>query len=172
VQPRHTATKGAVQDRRLVVDSAAVPAQSRSILMVGPSATPSYEFSPEEEAKIARLAWRVRMWGMVALAFGIGGISLFALIWFLIAGRGSLHGGFLLTSFVAMAPVLVVNALIAFLYIGAGRALRRVVDTQTEDVPHLLDGLARLSGAFRIETILGSIGVVAGLIALIQMLAG
>jgi hypothetical protein len=139
--------------------------------MVGPSATPSYEFSPEEEAKIARLAWRVRMWGIVALASGILGISLFVVIWFVVAGR-SAHGGVLLTSFIAMAPVLLVNALIAFLYIGAGKALRRVVDTQTQDVPHLLDGLARLSGAFRIETILGSIGVVAGLIALIQMLAG
>lgn len=138
--------------------------------MVGPHATPAYEFSQEEEAKIARLAWRVRVWGIVALAFGILGIGGFALVWFLIVGPSSLHGGFLLTSFVAMAPVLVINALIAFLYIGAGRALRRVVDTQNEDVPHLLDGLARLGGAFRIETILGSIGVIAGLIGLIRVL--
>jgi hypothetical protein len=140
--------------------------------MTGPSATPSYEFGPAEEQQIARLAKYVRLWGIVALTLGVLGIGLFVAVWIFVAGSGSLRGGFLLTSFIAMAPVLVVNALIAFLYIGAGKALRRVVDTQREDVPHLLDGLARLSGAFRIETILGSIGLVAGLIALIQMLAG
>lgn len=139
---------------------------------VSPSGTPSYEFSPEEEVRIARLAWRVRLWGIVALVFGILGVAAFAFVWFFVAGSGSMHAGLLLSSFVAMAPVLVVNALIAILYIGAGKALRRVVDTQHEDVPHLLDGLARLGGAFRIETILGSIGVVAGAITLFTMLTG
>jgi hypothetical protein len=139
--------------------------------MLGPSATPSYEFSPAEEAKIARLAWRVRVWGIVALTLGVLGVALFSLVWIQLAGADASSRAFLLTSFIAMAPVLVVNALIAFLYIGAGKALRRIVDTQHQDVPHLLDGLARLSGAFRIETILGSIGVVAALVALIKMLA-
>src|SRR5688572_33463685 len=88
------------------------------------------------------------------------------------AGQEGLPVGFLLSSSIAIAPVLLVNALIAFLYIGAGKALRRVVDTQREDVPHLLDGLGRLSGAFRIETILGSIGVVAAAVTLSTRLTG
>jgi hypothetical protein len=129
-----------------------------------------YEFTPDEEVKIARLAWRVRVWGWVSLAFGLLGMLVFAVVWFLLAGRSSSSHGFILGSFLAMAPVLLVNALIAFLYVGAGRALRRVVDTQRQDVSHLLDGLARLSGAFRIETILGSIGVFAGALGLLALL--
>jgi hypothetical protein len=138
--------------------------------MMDPSEGPTYEFTPAEEAKIAKLAWRVRVWGWVALCFGILGISAFALVWFVLAGSSSLHAGFLATSFVAMAPVLLVNAVIAFLYIGAGKALRLVVDTQHEDVHHLVDGLARVGSAFRIETILGSIGVIAGAIGLMSVI--
>lgn len=132
--------------------------------------SPSYEFSPQEEQKIARLAWRVRVWGFVALGLGIFGMAAFGLVWWFTVGQGVTDSGFLLSSFVAVAPVLIVNALIAVLYIGAGKALRRVVDTRREDVPHLLDGLARVSGAFRIETILGSIGVAAGAVTLWSML--
>ena len=69
-------------------------------------------------------------------------------------------------------PVLLVNALIAFLYLGAGKSLQAVVDTQHEDVPHLLDAMGRLGGAFRIETILGSIGIIAGAIGLYVTLRG
>jgi len=130
----------------------------------------SYEFGVEEERRIARLAWRVRVWGFIALSIGLLAIGVFAFVWFFL-GQSSLDMGFLVGALVAMAPVLVVNTLIAALYIGAGKSLRRIVDTQREDVPHLLDGLARLGGAFRIETILGSIGVVAGGITLFTMLS-
>ena len=130
----------------------------------------SYEFTPEEEAKLARLAWRVRAWGFVSLALGVLGMLVFYFVWFYLAGDSSLHAGFILSSYVAMVPVLLVNVVIAFLYLGAGRALRRIVDTQREDVSHLLDGLGRLSGAFRIETILGSIGVLAGALGLVATL--
>lgn len=133
---------------------------------MGSPNVPGYEFAPHEEVKIARLARRVRLWGIIALVFALLGAAAFALVWFLVVGRGAMHGGWVLASFVAMAPVLLVNAVIASLYIGAGKSLRAVVDTQREDVPHLIDALARLSGAFRIEAILGSIGLIAGAIAL------
>lgn len=130
------------------------------------SAPPGYEFTPDENARIAKLAWRVRVWGILALVSGIVGVLAFAAIWLVVAGRGWSQAGFLLGSGIVMAPVMVVNAIIAVLYLSAGKSLRSVVDTQHDDIPHLLDGLERLGGAFRIETILGSIGVVTGAIAL------
>jgi hypothetical protein len=127
---------------------------------------PGYEFTADEAARIAKLAWRVRVWGILALVSGIIGVLAFTAVWLVIAGRGWSQAGFLLASGVVMAPVMVVNAIIAVLYIGAGKSLRSIVDTQQQDIPHLMDGLERLGGAFRIETILGSIGIVMGSIAL------
>lgn len=131
---------------------------------------PSYEFSPDEEARIAKLAWRVRVWGICALVSGLLGIAALAVVWLVVAGRGWSQTGMLVGTGVVMAPVLIVNAIIALLYIGAGKSLRTVVDTRNQDIPHLIDGLERLSGAFRIETILGSIGVIMGAAALYGVL--
>lgn len=162
---------GCRRKRARVVDIGVSATEARQTVD-GSGGVASYEFGPLEEAKIAKLAWRARLWGIVALTLSVLGIGAFVLVWIFVVGGGAMHGGLVIASFVAAAPVLVVNALIAFLYIGAGKSLRAVVETRREDVPHLLAALARLSGAFRIETVLGSIGLVAGAIGLYSTLGG
>ena len=140
--------------------------------MNGPGQAQGYEFAPHENVRIAKLAKRTRRWGIVALILSLLGMAAFALVWFVVVGSGAISGGWVIAAFIAMAPVLLVNGVIAFLYMGAGKSLQAVVDTQHEDVPHLLDAMGRLSGAFRIEAILGSIGIIAGAIGLWATLRG
>ena len=140
--------------------------------MTGAHGQAVYEFSPQEEKKIAALANRTIGWGVVSLIISVLMVGAFVLAWGLGLGLGKLSAAWLVVTVVASIPVLVVNGIVSLLYIGAGRSLRALIKTQNEDVPHVLDALARLSGAFRVELIVSASGILGGVAALLQGLAG
>lgn len=130
-----------------------------------------YEFSPQEEKKIATLANRTIGWGVVSLIISVLMVAAFVAAWGLGLGIGKLSAVWLVVTLFAAIPVLVVNGIVSVLYIGAGRSLRALIKTHNDDVPHVLDAMARLSGAFRVELIVSAIGILGGVAALVQGLA-
>ena len=48
---------------------------------------------------------------------------------------------------------------------GAGRSLQSVVETEGDDVDHLMSALGNLRSAFRVMVIITAVGFVAGIIA-------
>ena len=119
---------------------------------------------------MAVLANRTVGWGVVSLAVSVLMVVAFVIAWGSGRGLGEFSPVWLGITVIAAIPVLMVNGIVSLLYIGAGRSLRAVIKTQNEDIPHVLDALARLSGAFRVELIVSSIGIVGGLAVLLQAL--
>lgn len=140
--------------------------------MTGANGQAVYEFSPQEEKKIAALANRTIGWGVVSLILSVLIVAAFVVAWGLGLGSGKLGALWLVVTLVATVPVLVVNGIVSILYIGAGRSLRALIKTQNDDVPHVLDAMARLSGAFQVELIVSAIGILGGAAALFQGLTG
>lgn len=140
--------------------------------MTGANGQAVYEFTPQEEKKIATLANRTIGWGVVSLIVSLLMVAVFVAAWGIGVGTGKLSALWLVVTLVATVPVVVVNGIVAILYIGAGRSLRALIKTQNDDVPHVLDAMARLSGAFRVELIVSAIGIAGGIAALLQGLTG
>ena len=126
---------------------------------------PSYEFNAAENAVIEKCGSRTLMWGILQTFAG----ALVALVALgtIVMGIGATFAGH--PEGLLMAPVSIVEAVvILFLgvtWIKAGQSLKLVVTTQGNDIPLLMDALARLGKAFFLLTILTIVGVVfAGLV--------
>lgn len=66
--------------------------------------------------------------------------------------------------FGALIPAAVVHLAVGVLYLRAGHALQEVVDTQGDDVRHLMTALDRLRIAFQIEVVVTVLSMIIGLI--------
>lgn len=125
-----------------------------------------YEFSPHENQTISKTGKRSTVWGVIALVSGallLGGlVPLFMMRGELVAQ--GLDANWVTVLVVAIAPLAFVNLAIGGMYIGAGKALAKVVDTQGNDIDHMLQGLGKLGNAFMIEVITTIVSVVLGFV--------
>jgi len=131
---------------------------------VGPS---EYEFGAAESRVIARTAKLARLWGVLALIVGVLLLAaLAAVVPFAgaIAAELETDAWTVIGVAAGLAPLVLVDLAIGGLYVAAGGSLKAVAETAGSDVPHLMSGVSRLTNAFRIETIVTGIALVAGII--------
>ena len=117
----------------------------------GPSlSTGQYEFNDGENVSIERAGTSSSIWAICAI---VGAVLLgtLATVQFVL---DNLRGA------VLTLPLFLVCAVAGWLYIGAGKALKAVVDTEGNDVELLMRALDRLGKAFRNEVIATLIAVV------------
>lgn len=131
--------------------------------------TGTYEFTDFENIEIGRTARYTKAWGVFSIIIGVlsvlAVIGAFAAVSVIgeelelgIGPRG------LQVAIAALLPLAIVNLVVGGLYIGAGKALRAVVDTAGNDVALMLGGLDRMVGAFRIEAVVTVLAMVIGLV--------
>lgn len=129
-----------------------------------------YEFNPLENMVIARAARLTRAWGIIAVVIGvllaIMVIVGAALVLVFTSEVDDPTVGVLLpiVLIVALGPVALVNVITGWYYMASGRSLQEVVDTEGNDVAHLMSALDRVAGAFRIEVIFLVIAFALGVI--------
>lgn len=125
--------------------------------------TGTYEFGPADDAIIRKAGSRARIWGIISLVGGVltlgGGVVLIALAAGLPAPFNTIGPGI----GAGLLPLAIANLVGAFFYFQSGQSLEAVVNTQGNDIEHMMQGLNKLAKAFMIEAILTIIAIVAGL---------
>lgn len=128
----------------------------------GTLATGHYEFTDEENQKIAATGARATMWGYVSVVTGV--LALLGLIVSLFFKAELIaHGlepSYVTVFVVSLVPIVLTHLVIAVLYIGAGKSLQAIVHTQGNDIEHLMQSLDRLGTAFMVEFAIGMLAVV------------
>jgi hypothetical protein len=111
-----------------------------------------YEFSEGENITIARAARLGLAWGIVSIVVG----SLASLVGLVTLAQSPLGLIQLLSGGTSIA--------IGIIFIGVARSLREVVDTEGNDVDHVMAALHKLGTAFLIQIILTGVAFVLGFI--------
>ncbi len=130
----------------------------------GGLSTGSYEFNEYENATIAKMGARAWWWGLISAITGvIGLLMLGGVMAFLdeLAAEG-IEPHYVTLFVGALGPVVLTHMVIAFNYMGAGSSLKAVVNTQGNDVEHLMQSLRKLGTAFMVEFIVGIIAIAIG----------
>lgn len=111
-----------------------------------------YEFGPGENGVIASTAAKAKIWGIVSIVMG-GLQILYGLYGLLFNGAA-----------IPYAFTGVANLVVGGSFLGAGGALRSVVDTQGNDVAHLMTGLRKMGTSFVVLTVALPLGMVLSVI--------
>ena len=115
-----------------------------------PGYAPSYgyEFSDDENAVISKAAYWARLLG----------------VFMIISGVGSLYSCNVISFAIDLA--------VGITFIGAATSLKQVVDTQGNDIQHMMTALGKLRSAFKIRVIVAIVAlvIVLALFALIMAL--
>ncbi len=123
-----------------------------------PAAGGSYEFNQLENGVIGRLGGRARTWGVCSIV--IGAIMLILGVVVMIAVGNDM--GLAVGSVVAIAALQPMVS--GGFYLAAGTAFNNVVNTQGNDIPHMMDAMRKLTNAVRIEGIVAIVTIVAGVV--------
>jgi hypothetical protein len=120
---------------------------------------PGYEFTADQNRLITSLAGLLRDIGFVLIAFGV--LQVFQGLLDLPKGAVAIVEGLVFISIGALKR-------------RAAAAFRQLVQTEGDDIPHLMRALTALAGVFRIQVILiivviGTV-IVAGLVAVLTHL--
>ncbi len=129
-----------------------------------------YEFSEYENTIIARTAKFSRAWGIIAVILGV-----LLTIMMLLGAVGSVAmsgemddaaAAILLPimAVVMLGPIAFVNLITGWYYLSSGRAFQEVVETEGNDVEHLMAALNKVAGAFKIEVIILIIAFLSGIV--------
>ncbi|MCR9159795.1 MAG: hypothetical protein ACE37F_05555 [Nannocystaceae bacterium] len=128
----------------------------------GPLSTGRYEFTNEENEKIALVGARATLWGYISVVTGV--LALIGLVVSLVFKDELISHGlepnYVTVFVVALVPVVLTHLVISMLYMGAGKSLQAVVHTQGNDVEHLMQSLDKLGTAFLVEFAIGMLAVV------------
>jgi|GEM_PF-1400871 len=128
----------------------------------GTLSTGHYEFTEEENRMIAQTGARATLWGFVAIVTGV--LALVGLIVSLVFKNElishGLQANYVTVFVVSLVPIVLTHLVISTLYIGVGKSLRTVVQTQGNDVEHLMQSLDKLGTVFLIEFAIGMLAVV------------
>lgn len=146
-------------------------------------ASAGYEFNEVENGAIASTAKFARIWGWISLVSGVLLLGLSLLVIFAIAALlASMHSSGSMPSALSTAkitalgmsllPSSIVSILGGIFYISSGSSLHRVVTTQGNDIPLLMDAVKQLSRAFMIESIALIVSFVFGLVIGLMNLGG
>lgn len=137
----------------------------------GGLSTGTYEFNEIENLAIAKMGSRAWLWGLFSVFIGVLGVIAIAILFFM---RGDLAGSgiepqYITIGIVALLPVAISHLVMAFNYMGAGSALKQVVNTQGNDIELLMASLRKLGTAFLVEFAIGVVALVVGFSAGIMM---
>jgi hypothetical protein len=116
----------------------------------------SYEFNAVENGIIDKTASRAKLFGIISAV--IGGLQV-------IASCGMVANA----SLAAQLPTGIIALVVGVTFVGVGNALKSVVQTQGNDLMHLMQALQKLGSAFMIQIIAWVIGAVA--IAVVMVIA-
>jgi hypothetical protein len=115
----------------------------------------NYEFTESENAVIDKTASRAKTWGIISIV--IGALQLFASL-----------GAVVQPTLLGQAPGGIVALVVGISFLGAGSSLKSVVQTQGNDIPHMMLALQKIGSAFFVQIIATIIGLV--LLGLIMVL--
>jgi hypothetical protein len=123
---------------------------------MNPGAYGNYEFNDMENAVIDKTASRAKLWGIISIT--IGALEC-------MASCGAVASPGLATNL----PTGIVAIVVGISFLGVGNSLKSVVQTQGNDMMHMMQAMQKLGSAFMIQIIATIIGIV--LVALIMVLA-
>jgi hypothetical protein len=107
----------------------------------------NYEFSDMENQIIDKAAGRAKTWGIISIV--IGALQLLGTL-----------GAIANPGLIVYLPQGIIGIIIGTTFLGAGNSLKAVVDTQGNDIPHMMTAVQKLGSAFYIQIIVTIIGVV------------
>ncbi len=110
-----------------------------------------YEFNDLENGIIAKTAGRTRLWGIISVIIG----ALYTL-------SGMLF--FLNPGLIAYLVIGIVGIVVGVTLLGVAKSLSAVVNTQGNDIEHMMQAMQKLGSAFLIQAVTTIIGVVLGAI--------
>lgn len=116
----------------------------------------NYEFNDFENSVIDKTASRAKLWGIISTV--IGALQL-------LGSCGMVANA----SYATYLPSGIIALVVGITFIGVGNSLKSVVQTQGNDMMHMMQALQKLGSAFMIQIIATIIGIV--LVALIMVLA-
>jgi hypothetical protein len=101
----------------------------------------NYEFNELENGIIEKTASRAKLWGWISTV--LGALQLL----------GGSCGAIANVQMAFYVPYGIVMLIVGITFIGVGNSLRSVVDTQGNDIAHMMQALQKLGSAFLIQTI-------------------
>jgi len=120
--------------------------------MMGGASYGNYEFNDTENAIIDKAASRAKLWGIISTT--IGALSC-------LSSCGSIASPGLITNL----PTGIVAVIVGITFLGVGNSLKMVVQTQGNDLMHMMQALDKMSGAFMVQIICAIVGFVLMLLA-------
>lgn len=114
----------------------------------------SYEFNDLENSIIGKTAGRARTWGIISIVLGVLNVLL-GFLFFVSPG--------LLVNLVSG----IVSIVVGVTFLGAGNSLRSVVDTQGNDLQHMMQAMEKLASAFTVQIVAAIVGFILGAIAIV-----
>lgn len=106
-----------------------------------------YEFNALENSIIDKTARRAKLWGTISLVFGILQV---------LSSCAAVVNPGLASQF----PTGVIAIVVGIVFMGVGTSLKNVVQTQGNDVGHMMRALEKLGNAFMIQIVCTIVGVV------------
>ena len=149
--------------------------------MGAPAAT--YEFNDFENTTLASTARWAKWWGIISIASGallliLGVLMIVVLGAAMATAPPSSSGGAAITPAtvvaigVSLIPASLVSIIGGVFYLMSGNSLQKVVSTQGEDVPLLMDAVKTLTRAFMIEAIALVVSFIIGFVIGLTMQHG
>jgi hypothetical protein len=111
-----------------------------------------YEFNDMENSIIDKTAGRAKMWGWISAI--LGGCQLF----------GGTCGSLANAGMAVYVPYGIVMLIVGITFIGVGNSLRMVVQTQGNDIAHMMQAMQKLGSAFFIQSIAFIVMLVLGIL--------
>lgn len=119
-----------------------------------PGAYGTYEFNDAENSVIDKAAGRAKLWGIISTTIGA------------LQVLGSC-GAVAQPSLGTWLPTGIVAIVVGVTFIGVGNSLKNVVQTQGNDMMHMMQALQKMSTAFTIEIACAIIGFVLAVLGFI-----
>jgi hypothetical protein len=107
----------------------------------------SYEFNDVENQIIDKTAARAKLWGIISTTLGV--LQLFG-------SCGAIASPMMASYF----PAGVIAIIIGVTFIGVSNSLKMVVQTQGNDVGHMMQALQKMGSAFLVQIVCAVIGFV------------
>ncbi|MBX3185999.1 MAG: hypothetical protein KF819_03245 [Labilithrix sp.] len=123
------------------------PAAMPPGMMGGGGAYGQYEFNDMENAVIDKTAGRAKLWGIISTS--IGALQI-------LGSCGAIANPGMAT----YLPAGIIAIVIGVTFMGVGNSLKNVVQTQGNDVMHMMQALEKMGSAFMIQIVCAIIGFV------------
>ena len=113
----------------------------------------NYEFNDTENAIIDKAASRAKLWGIISTV--IGALQCVSSCFAVIPNNLGLATNL---------PIGIVAIVVGITFIGVGNSLKMVVQTQGNDLAHMMQALDKMSGAFMVQIVCAILGFVLALL--------